>query len=164
MLRLKSLTMLTALAVLVLLTFSTGQVSAQTVPPVNTTVLADHDGDGIPNGQDPDFIKGAGLGRGNGTNFIDENGDGICDLYQGGGQGIGRQSGNRIKSGLRNFVDADGDGVCDNTGNTGMRGAGRGSRVNFVDNDGDGVCDNAGTAASALLNKAGVHKGRGRNR
>ena len=159
MLRLRFLTMLTALAVLALLTLGTGQVSAQTVLPVNNTLLFDHDGDGIPNGQDPDFVRGAGFGRNASTNFIDENGDGICDLYQGGGQGIGRQAGVRGQGGLGNFVDADGDGVCDNAG-SGMRGAGRGARVNFIDNDGDGVCDNAGT--STLLNKAGTRKGKGR--
>jgi len=61
----------------------------------------DHDGDGIPNGQDPDWVKPAdgsgskfGLNRGPkagspGSRFVDEDGDGICD----------------------NFQDADGDGV-----------------------------------------------------
>jgi hypothetical protein len=44
----------------------------------------DHDGDGIPNGRDPDFVRGAGMGRnaGHGPNFVDEDGDGICDNWQ----------------------------------------------------------------------------------
>lgn len=51
------------------------------------------------------------------ANFVDANGDGVCD----------------------SFVDADNDGVCDGCGlrqgNQGQRGA------NFTDADGDGVCD-----------------------
>jgi len=42
--------------------------------------------------------------------FVDENGDGICDNYDG-GQRRGLGQGTRA-----NFVDADGDGVCDNMG------------------------------------------------
>ena len=38
----------------------------------------DHDGDGIPNGLDPDWIKG----NGRRMNYIDANGDGINDLIQ----------------------------------------------------------------------------------
>lgn len=164
MLRLKLLTMLTALAVISLLAFNTGLVSAQTASQINSSILADHDGDGIPNGLDPDFIRGTAAGRGSSTNFVDENGDGICDLYQGGGKGFGRQTGNKGQNGLHNFVDADGDGVCDNAGNTGNRGTGRGSRINFVDNDGDGICDNAGTSIGTHLNKGRAYNGRGRNR
>jgi hypothetical protein len=64
----------------------------------------DADGDGIPNGQDPDYVKpadgsGAGVGQGSARGkgrgakfhgFVDENGDGIND----------------------NLRDADGDGVA----------------------------------------------------
>lgn len=45
----------------------------------------DHDGDGIPNGVDPDYKKGTGMGSG----FVDKNGDGIND-NAGRGQGMGR--------------------------------------------------------------------------
>lgn len=38
----------------------------------------DHDGDGIPNGLDPDWTKG----HGRKMNFIDADGDGINDLLQ----------------------------------------------------------------------------------
>jgi hypothetical protein len=57
---------------------------------------------------------------GTASNFVDADGDGVCDDCQ--GTDIG-------------FVDADGDGVCDNC---------RGTGVDFVDADGDGVCDNMG--------------------
>jgi hypothetical protein len=40
---------------------------------------ADHDGDGIPNGQDPDYVR-SGFGRGHG--FVDADGDGINDWAQ----------------------------------------------------------------------------------
>lgn len=39
----------------------------------------DHDGDGIPNGQDPDYVR-TGTGRGHG--FVDADGDGINDYAQ----------------------------------------------------------------------------------
>lgn len=110
----------------------------------------DSDGDGIPNGQDPDWTKpadGTGMqagknnrfgGKQNGTGFIDEDGDGICD----------------------NFQDADGDGIPngedpdwvrpqDGTGKqlgkmkngSGQRGTGRiGNGQRF----GNGVCDGTG--------------------
>ena len=57
------------------------------------------------------------MGYGGGRNYVDADGDGICD-----------NAGNG-----RGYVDADGDGICDNAGN------GRG----YVDTDGDGICDNA---------------------
>ena len=42
----------------------------------------DHDGDGIPNGQDPDWVRqNTGKGRGAGG-FVDENGDGLNDWAQ----------------------------------------------------------------------------------
>jgi hypothetical protein len=49
----------------------------------------DHDGDGIPNGQDPDY-DGAKARKGNGAKgFVDENGDGINDnAYDSDGDGI----------------------------------------------------------------------------
>lgn len=39
----------------------------------------DHDSDGIPNGRDPDFVRGKGKGKRWRNNFIDENGDGYND-------------------------------------------------------------------------------------
>lgn len=66
-----------------------------------------------------------GRGKQARTNFVDADGDGVCD----------------------NFVDADGDGVCDHCVGTregngnGRRGNGMRQR-NFIDADGDGVCDN----------------------
>lgn len=77
-----------------------------------------------------------------GSNFIDENKDGVCDLFAAGksyGTGLG-------------FVDADGDGVCDNCANV-RQARGRGLRQRFVDENGDGVCD---------LLAAGKAFGRGR--
>ncbi|MGB9771692.1 MAG: T9SS type A sorting domain-containing protein [Candidatus Kapaibacteriota bacterium] len=70
-------------------------------------------------------------GRGANCQFVDLNGDGICD----------------------NFVDANNDGICDNCrgfGKGGMKGIGgnfqgqgKGLRQrNFVDSNGDGICDN----------------------
>ena len=48
----------------------------------------DADGDGIPNGQDPDYVR-LGAGRGNSRGFVDADGDGFND----------------------NAQDADGDGI-----------------------------------------------------
>lgn len=52
-----------------------------------------------------------------GTNFVDADGDGVCDNY-------GTNCPN--PNGGGNFVDADGDGVCDNYG-TYRQGAGNGA-------------------------------------
>ncbi len=67
-----------------------------------------------------------------GMNFVDENGDGICDIAQNTPQ---------FQSlGVGNFVDENEDGICDMFqtheayNNLGMN--------NFVDVDGDGLCDN----------------------
>lgn len=54
----------------------------------------------------------AGHGNGHGRNFVDANGDGVCDNY---GTGCGQY-----------FVDADGDGVCDNYGTGCGHGQGHG--------------------------------------
>ncbi len=56
--------------------------------------------------------------------FMDENGDGICDI-------CGACAG---------FVDENGDGICDNW-NTNA-GVGCGCGAGFVDENGDGICDN----------------------
>jgi len=100
----------------------------------------DADGDGIPNGMDPDYVRpmdGSGSqrgfrGRGNawnggmghGAGFVDEDGDGVCDNFN---SGLGRGMGQWGRDGLhgRNFVDANGDGVCDRLG-TGSGPQGRG--------------------------------------
>lgn len=75
------------------------------------------------------------------TNWVDLDGDGVCDNY------TGAKNLNKKNPAAPNFVDADGDGVCDNTGNP----QGKGKRHNFVDADGDGVCDNAGSAVRQRL-------------
>lgn len=54
------------------------------------------------------MARGGGCGRG--RNYVDADGNGVCDNY---GTGCGR-----------NYVDADGDGVCDNYG-TGCHRGGR---------------------------------------
>ncbi|MGI6031409.1 MAG: hypothetical protein ACOX7F_07895 [Eubacteriales bacterium] len=70
-------------------------------------------------------------GNGAGRNYVDENGDGICDSRA---------------SGYGLFVDEDGDGVCDNWG------SGRGF---FVDEDGDGICDHCPSGMSGWGRGAG---------
>ena len=62
----------------------------------------------------------AGDTYGTASNFVDEDGDGVCDDCQGTGVG---------------FVDVDGDGICDSCLEAG---------VGFIDEDGDGICDNMG--------------------
>lgn len=92
----------------------------------------DADGDGIPNGQDPDYVK-PGAGQGKGVGFVDENGDGLND----------------------NAPDADGDGIPNGqdpdyvkpqdgsgAGQGKGQGKGFGRRMHaFVDEDGDGIND-----------------------
>jgi len=65
---------------------------------------------------------GPGTTQSHGANFVDKDGDGICDNYGTASQGRGKaQKRNRAKecqgSGCgKNFVDADKDGVCDHLG------------------------------------------------
>jgi hypothetical protein len=111
-----------------------------------------------------------------GTDFVDDDQDGICDLQGTGecdGNGVALQAGenaqmrrNSYQSGMiEDFVsggqmrqsrnadglgygynDLDGDGVCDD----------------FIDVDGDGVCDNAGTGMGAMNGMGqGAHNGLG---
>jgi hypothetical protein len=89
------------------------------------------------------FAQGGKKGNPNSpkTNWVDANGDGVCDNYT----GSPKMNHGKVKP---NFVDADGDGICDN--NTGTL-KGNGRRLNFVDADGDGVCDNVGTAVPQQL-------------
>ena len=102
------------------------------------------------------FAAHGGFGRGSGTclssgqNFIDEDGDGLCDNWAGGGSG-------RCGNG-QCFIDEDGDGVCDNCG-TQCVGGGQ----NFIDQDGNGLCDNwasrpmDGTGLGAVRGHHGCH-------
>ena len=64
----------------------------------------------------------------NRRNFVDADGDGVCDNYSHNSNGCGRHS-----NCGKGYVDADGDGVCDNY-DSNCKG--------YVDADGDGVCDN----------------------
>lgn len=75
----------------------------------------DADGDGIPNGADPDY---QGPRKGAGPRFVDADGDGVNDLAQ----------------------DADGDGIPNGKDSDYVRPAGQGK--GFVDADGDGKNDN----------------------
>ncbi len=54
--------------------------------------------------------------------FVDEDGDGICDICS-------------ICTG---YIDEDGDGICDNWNAN----AGCGYGTGYIDEDGDGICDN----------------------
>lgn len=110
-----------------------------------------------------------------GQNFVDEDGDGVCDTC---GNVPGSSAGNQYgqANGGSAFVDEDGDGVCDNFidedgdglcdlgGGTGTgTGSGYGSGT-FVDEDGDGVCDTCGTApADGTGNQYRRQGGRGGN-
>ena len=74
-------------------------------------------------------------------NFVDANGDGICDNY--------------IEGSHRHlFIDEDGDGICDNRNNHIFVDENKDGICDscdkvhhgkqFIDNDGDGICDNVG--------------------
>lgn len=80
------------------------------------------------------------------ANYVDADGDGVCD-YRGtrgaGGAGCWTDAnGDGICDNCGGYVDADGDGVCDNRGSRGSAGCG-----GYVDADGDGICDNCGSSS-----------------
>lgn len=104
-----------------------------------------------------------------GQNFVDEDGDGVCDTC-GSIPGMGTYSHSGQGAVGSNFVDLDGDGICDDctplapadgTGNqygNGSNGGNGAAGSNFVDLDGDGVCDTCGTAPA---DGTGSHYGNG---
>jgi hypothetical protein len=116
----------------------------------------DDDGDGIPNGQDSDYVRqGAGNGRGAKGVFVDADGDGINDnAPDADGDGIpnGRDADFvRQSQRGRGFVDADLDGINDLA----------------QDSDGDGVIncqdpDYEGPVAAAQGQMRGRRGGMGR--
>ncbi len=84
----------------------------------------------------------AGRGQSQGDNYVDRNGDGICDYA----------------CGTCNYVDEDKDGVCDYRNTTPVIGnCGQG----FVDENEDGVCDNYESPAPQR-NGCGRGQGKGR--
>lgn len=85
------------------------------------------------------FAAGPGRGR----NFVDTDGDGVCD--NAGSMCI--------------YADADGDGICDMCG-TNYRNCLTGDGTAFVDADGDGICDNYGTGQGSGYGR-GCQGGRG---
>ncbi len=84
-----------------------------------------------------------------GWNFVDADGDGVCDNWGSGNQRL-RTPGCGLGQG-QGFIDADNDGVCDN-----WNGQGTGLGQGFIDADNDGVCDNWNGQG------AGVQRGQGR--
>jgi len=120
----------------------------------------DHDGDGIPNGQDPDWTKpqdGTGnkfgqksgrLWNNKGRGFIDVDGDGICDRFQ-----------DADNDGIPNCQDSDWVRPQDGTGkkfghqgdtHTGRRGYGFRGNGSGTGNT-TGVCD--GTGSKGMRNQ-----------
>lgn len=95
----------------------------------NGSLFVDEDGDGVCDNKGTGYSRGHGQGKNYRNNFVDADGDGICDNL-----GTGFKQ-NR----MHKFVDEDGDGVCDNCLNSQCN---RNREANFVDEDGDGVCDN----------------------
>ena len=97
-------------------------------------------------------VLAAGQGQSNprGKNYVDADGDGVCDRYDGSSTPAGTG---------KNYVDADGDGVCDRY-DSGCTPAGTGK--NYVDADNNGVCDHY---ESGYAQHGGGHHGRqgGRN-
>lgn len=84
----------------------------------------------------------------NGCQFVDANGDGICDL-QGSRQGQGS-----------NFVDANGDGICDNAGSQAQQRQGQGKgNMSRQMRTGNGGCGLSGTCAQA--GQGGANRGQG---
>ena len=142
---------------LALTTFSFAQDTPPPTPPVGhgpgfvdangdgiNDNAPDHDGDGIPNGQDPDYVpvnpdQGKRFGG-----FVDEDGDGINDRMQDAdGDGIPNcqdpdwvkpQDGSGNKFGQR---DGKGHGQMGQKGN-GFKGAGSGQGTGTGDCDGTG--------------------------
>lgn len=79
-----------------------------------------------------------------GINFVDEDGDGICDYC-----GIGSRDGSGRQMGRGRMMGG------------GQGGKGKGMSENYIDADGDGVCDNF---TNRPMDGSGNKMGRGKNR
>jgi hypothetical protein len=85
----------------------------------------------------------AGTTADHGVNFVDKDGDGLCDnvgTHKGAGKGVGCQSGTGCGA---NFVDANKDGVCDNAGS--KKGSGQGMKRGQGQGKGKGCCAGSGS-------------------
>ncbi len=99
----------------------------------------DADGDGIPNGQDPDYVAaGAQTGKAANKGFIDADGDGIND-------NAADDDGDGIPNGQDEDYVRPEAGMGQNAGAGFKGGKGQGQRgaMRFIDEDGDGINDNA---------------------
>jgi hypothetical protein len=113
--------MFLTLALVVFLSALHTDAAAQTLGKSSKTTMGQHgpidsDGDGIPNGQDPDYVKPA---NGTGNKFGKMNG-----TQSGLGKGMGKGQGLRDGSCGTGTGTGTGTGVCDGTGPKG-RGQGR---------------------------------------
>lgn len=75
------------------------------------------------------FAVGPGRGQGSRQNYVDNDGDGVCDNYTGSVQ-VSKQ-----EEALETEQVPEQEVIVEN-------GQGTGRGQNFVDNDGDGICDN----------------------
>lgn len=131
-------------ALALVLVFSVVAVSAQTQPkngaPLGKQQASQEETVGRGGYQGAMFGEGEGAGLNTeAPNFIDEDGDGVCDNYSNrpmDGTGYGAKNGGGyggngtgMNTEAPNFVDEDGDGLNDN----------------YADADDDGVCDNFAT-------------------
>lgn len=98
----------------------------------------DHDGDGIPNGLDPDYTGAKNRSGKGAKGFVDANGDGINDNIQAARNGKGKSGksgyGPGDGSGKKGIGPKDGTGNgpktggCDSTGPKGKKGSNRGGK------------------------------------
>jgi hypothetical protein len=144
----------TALAVLFLSTMAGAQTQAPIEHGIHFVDLngdglndnaPDIDQDGIPNGQDPDYVRSA-AGRGADMNFVDENGDGIND-----------HAPDTDGDGIPNGQDSDWVKPLDGSGSRTGRGAQIGN--GFLQS---GVCTGAGAATGTSMGKVGIRFGKGK--
>ncbi|MCI0512246.1 hypothetical protein L0128_03445 [candidate division KSB1 bacterium] len=131
---------------------------------INDNAL-DADGDGIPNGQDPDYTKpqdGSGRQAGRkgqsglgqyGPGFIDEDGDGICDYYQDAdGDGIPNCQDPDWTKPLNGTGNQHGKMKAGRQGNNGAANWGNGQK------SGHGSCDGNGLGRAKAKNTAAPAK------
>ncbi len=91
-----------------------------------------------------------------GNNFVDEDGDGICDTC---GSVPGMGNGSQHGAAGSNFVDENGDGICDDGGN--IPGTGTGNQHGSGSGTGTGTAPHDGTGNQ--YGRQGGGKGQGGN-
>ena len=113
----------------------------------------DADGDGIPNGQDPDYVKPA---DGTGSQFKQQDGTSVSEgTARGFGAALGADRGAMQMNASKHAFKGDGAGFAWGPGDGTGTGVGAADGTGFGPGDGTGDCDGSGSPAESIQSRRG---------